>query len=820
MPISDPGAVLSSLTAEASSPSVPSEIPAQTTVSQSDTTFVTPLPIVSQTSEGSDNVPPSPVASQTTDSSGNVASLPVASQTAEISDNGTPKASQTEVASIPVVITQPDTTITTKVPITDPAGAISTALAGITSGIAPVISVPVVISNSQTVLTADVPITNPAGAISSAIAGVISGETPITETPTTVTNAHTTFTTDVPVIPTQEPVTTAGIEPGTISGGIPSIVVVPTAPASLEGPIESAQPSVLPAPASGSGIVFGPSGIVTSSDSQPTGAEPIQTGASPASQSQGAGVFPGSQTAAPNSQGAVASQTAGDSGLPVSSGVVAVPGNTETSSEPSAVPSAGVGSQPSTSVELSGHSAATSITPEQSGTQNQNQVSHPSGSEPSVVPPSTTGGDQVSNSLASGFSGLSAEPTGAAGTSAPSQSGSQPSGLAPGATDSIVSGAANTLSGSAQTGTTPAAAPVNTQASASTPDAVQPASAQITTQIPANQASQTQAFGGHGPQSLVPTATDSFTSQAVPSSIIGDTTESTQSMSSMPTGIPSSLPHVITPPGGAPDQPANTTLIQIGFLYPLNYPFVLANSLSQRQIFKFMPPGIAYGLGIHENNVTMQTLRAYDTTKDLRYITTLALAYIPSNMVEKLTLDLHAPVGDIYNNPDKSIKTLFSMVNPQLPIMADDSMGSSPTSNTGSPSSTPSDSIEPGAPFSGGMGNDMPVRPSAAGIGVGVVAGAAAYGAAMFFVARRYKQRRQSHQHSPSLLSSPVMSGSRHDLASAALMSGARGDGLRSASPMDGYGYGRNSRGSGRSGSTGRQQISAPVMAENSLGWN
>ena len=754
-------------------------------------------------------------------SSDNVIPLPVATQTAGSSDNETPKASQTEVVSVPVVITQSDTTITTQVPISDPAGAISTALDGITSGVAPVISVPVVISNSQATFTADVPITNPAGAISSAIAVINTGEPPITETPTTVTNAHTTFTTDVPVIPTQEPTPTAGSEPGSISGGIPSIVIVPTPQVSPEVPIDTAQTSVNPAPASVSGIVFGPSGIISSGDSQPTGSEPTQTGASPVSASQGAGVFPGTQTTAPNSQGAVASQTAGESALPVSSGVVGTPENTGISSEPNAQPSAGAGSQSSTGVESTGPSSATSTTSKQSDTQ-ANQVSHPSGSEPSVVPPSTTGGDQVSNSLASGFSGPSTGVTAASGISAPSQSVSQLSGLAPGASDSIVSGAANTASGPTQTGTTPAAAPINTQASDSTPAAVQPAASQLTTEIPPNQASQTQAFGGNGPQSLMPTATDTFTSQAVPSSIIGDTTQSAgpTSMSSVPTGIPSSLPHVITPPGGAPDQPANTTLIQIGFLYPLNYPFVLANSLSQRQIFKYVPPGIAYGLGIPEGNVTMQTLRAYDTTKDMHYITTLALAYIPSNMVEKLTLGLQTPVSDIYNNPDKSVKTLFTMVNPMLPIMGDDSMGSSPTSNTGSPSSTPSGYIEPGAPIGGGMGNDMPVRPSAAGIGTGVVLGAAAYGAAMFFVARRYKQRRQSHQRSPSLLSSPVMSGSNHDFASAALMSGARGDGLRSASPMDGYGYGRNSRGSGRSGSTGRQQISAPVMAENSLGWN
>ena len=333
--------------------------------------------------------------------------------------------------------------------------------------------------------------------------------------------------------------------------------------------------------------------------------------------------------------------------------------------------------------------------------------------------------------------------------------------------------------------------------------------------------SQSKAYGEKGPQSVKPTGTDTFTAQAVPSSIItapSETPSASKSQSAAVTGIPSRLPHVITPPGGAPQQPPNTTLIQIGFLYPLNYPFVLAQPLSQQQIFKYMPQGISYGLQIAQDNVTMQTLRAYDTTKDLHYITTLALAYIPSDMVDKLSLDLHNPVAPIYTNSDKSVKTLFSMINPALPIRADDNMGASPTSGTGSPSSTASGSGG-GAPING-MG-DMPVRGSSVGIAAGVVCGAAAYGAAMFFVARRYRQRRLSHQRSPSLLSSPVMSGSNHDFASAALMSGARGDGGgRSTSPMDGHGYGRNSRGSGRSGSTGRQQISAPVMAENSLGWN
>jgi hypothetical protein len=75
-----------------------------------------------------------------------------------------------------------------------------------------------------------------------------------------------------------------------------------------------------------------------------------------------------------------------------------------------------------------------------------------------------------------------------------------------------------------------------------------------------------------------------------------------------------------------------------------------------------------------------------------------------------------------------------------------------------------------------------------------------AYGAAMILVARRFKKKRQSHRRSSS-----VQTG---------------GDGW-----MSGPYNPENSRASQGSGDTsGRsvrtQQISAPVMSENSLGWN
>ena len=345
-----------------------------------------------------------------------------------------------------------------------------------------------------------------------------------------------------------------------------------------------------------------------------------------------------------------------------------------------------------------------------------------------------------------------------------------------------------------------------------------PAVAQPSTVAPAVQSFPTDA---KGPFTQQPTGYDSLTTQSIPTNIIVQPSISgsgaASSTGSIATGLPTGVPLVLYPPQGPKEQPENTDMIQIGFKYPLNYDFVWTHDESQQQIFKYLPLGISYGLNIDPSNVTMQTLRAWDTTRDLHYITTLALAWIPSGLVDTLSLLVQTQTSRFYTNPDSSTNTLLSMINNAIPIPADNSTdggstpyGSQPTSSTGEKTK--------GSPFGGDIGDTQPVRPSSIGIGVGVAAGAAAYGAAMFFVARRYKKRRQSHGRSPSMFNSPVMSHIGPDAgAGAALMSGGID---RSISPYHDEDGRAGSRGSGRSGSTGRQQISAPVMAENSLGWN
>jgi len=195
------------------------------------------------------------------------------------------------------------------------------------------------------------------------------------------------------------------------------------------------------------------------------------------------------------------------------------------------------------------------------------------------------------------------------------------------------------------------------------------------------------------------------------------------------------------------------------------------------------------------------------------------LAYVPTSWVSTLALDLHLPASAIYNNVDPSVNTLMSYINPAIPITYGSTLSGAAVSGTGSGSQATSTSNGNSGVFNTNAQNtSSSVKATTAGVAVAAVGAAAAYGAAMFFIARRYKKRKQAHRRSSSLTNPSEMrqSGSPALLGGAnAFMSGGR------TTPGTG-GHDRNSRGSGRSnGNSARtQQISAPMMAENSLGWN
>jgi hypothetical protein len=260
-----------------------------------------------------------------------------------------------------------------------------------------------------------------------------------------------------------------------------------------------------------------------------------------------------------------------------------------------------------------------------------------------------------------------------------------------------------------------------------------------------------------------------------------------------------------------PAQQADATLIQIAFDSRLNYHFVLNTTSSPNQIFTFLPQGIAYALGIPPNQVNMSAIKPYDTSASLGYITTLAMAWIPSKLVNELQMDIHLPSSKAYTNPDSSVNTLMSMINPTIPILAGAGTGAAaPTGYNNAAATGGANAPGSGGPVGGDIGTSAPINGRSAAIGVGAVAGAAVYAAAMFYVARRYRNKRNSHQRSSSVGSADRGEMSQRYSSGGLFMAGGSG---RAAS--------RQSDGSGSQGRSVREQgISAPILSENSLGWN
>jgi hypothetical protein len=185
-------------------------------------------------------------------------------------------------------------------------------------------------------------------------------------------------------------------------------------------------------------------------------------------------------------------------------------------------------------------------------------------------------------------------------------------------------------------------------------------------------------------------------------------------------------------------------------------------------------------------------------------------------MYNTLALDLHIPTSLLYTNDDTSVSTLMGYLNVAVPLTPGSTLGNGATgTGSGAAATSSTASGNNNAVFNTPNQNtSAKTSGTAAGIVAAGLGVAAAYGAVMFLVARRYKKRRLSHRRSSSVLNSAEMrqSGSPALLGGAgAFMSGGR------TTP----GHDRNSRGSGRTGNSARtQQISAPMMAENSLGWN
>jgi hypothetical protein len=327
------------------------------------------------------------------------------------------------------------------------------------------------------------------------------------------------------------------------------------------------------------------------------------------------------------------------------------------------------------------------------------------------------------------------------------------------------------------------------------------------------------------PTSIVPTGTQSGTLAWLPTTIaVQATPTAADATATTASGIPTNLPQVISAPQGAPVVPEESTLVQVGFQFPLNYAFVVKNPTSSAQIFMYLPQGISDALSLKADQVTMHSLAPFDTQSTYGFITTLATFYIPSNMVSTLKNQIKSPISPLYHNPNESVFNITKEINNGIDLIPGNQMvegGSVPgTSNSGAKPTTSTPAQQGGNGLFDPSAQNAPTpgsKTTTAGIAVGAIGAAAAYGAAMFFIARRYKRKRSSHRRTSSIQSPADMRNDMRFTGSPALMGGAVMSG-----GLDG---GRDSRGSGQTGPSVGQSartagISGPLMAENSLGWN
>nr|QID05676.1 signaling mucin protein MSB2 [Beauveria bassiana] len=126
-----------------------------------------------------------------------------------------------------------------------------------------------------------------------------------------------------------------------------------------------------------------------------------------------------------------------------------------------------------------------------------------------------------------------------------------------------------------------------------------------------------------------------------------------------PTGqlqTPQGLPHIILPNNSSGFSASGDSLIQLGFLFPLNYVFVSQNLQAAAQIFEVLPRALAHGT-VQPSAIEVARLVPYDTQATAGYITTIAKLYFPKvsvNQLQKDILDSHSAIytkgGDLERN--------------------------------------------------------------------------------------------------------------------------------------------------------------------------
>lgn len=116
--------------------------------------------------------------------------------------------------------------------------------------------------------------------------------------------------------------------------------------------------------------------------------------------------------------------------------------------------------------------------------------------------------------------------------------------------------------------------------------------------------------------------------------------------------------------------------------------------LAASQMFVLLPQGLAFGGGYDVSRVKMYSIRPYDTTARLGYITSQAMVYYPTEGIAQLSNDIGYPTTPLYNHKNPLVKNLTSEINPAIGIMPGDLLDGVP----GSSGSSGDGSIDAGTP--------------------------------------------------------------------------------------------------------------------------
>jgi hypothetical protein len=350
-----------------------------------------------------------------------------------------------------------------------------------------------------------------------------------------------------------------------------------------------------------------------------------------------------------------------------------------------------------------------------------------------------------------------------------------------------------------QTGSIALPIPSGTASIPAISDAVPPASIHATSNQPPTPTVEPAVVPVVNHNSVAVTGTNTETALSIATSLLIATT--------IPAAPPdaslaSSAPKVIKPADGVPVPEPDEVLCQVGFFKQLNYMFMVENYQAVNQMFAYLPKGLENGINAA---IRMQSLQPLNTLKTDGFVTCMAYFLIPKSKVDTLALQLHTPNSPVYNNSNPQVATMMKLINPQYPLVVDPSaMGSYPSSAATNPAMAAGQPAG-GSPFGSDTFAHQEINRSSSYIAVPVVAGAFMYASVMMMVARRYRQkRRQSHLLENSPIQEPAWMSGRASMSQVV--------------PNNS----RDSQGSGNvSGRSIRSQpISAPVMAQNSLGWN